>query len=563
MHWIVLLLFSHWAFAHQSSITPAGRELFWPVPNVPIHVRTNTTDLPAATISSIIQNSMNEWNSTGVINVSAENSSNNEIRFSSNFSIYGSAVIGVTEISYNNAGAINKAVIILNDSYTFSSLQNNHGGGSIYLGDVVTHELGHLFGLNHSEVLKASMFYTSFPGQSTISADDRSGILQKYGGGQGSILGSVRGGNQVGVLGVHVQAISRKTNEVIGVITDENGNFKITGLDINDSYFIYTSPIKNLESLPGYFANVQNEFCPGSYSGSFFSACGREYEGFPQAITLRPGSETVDVGIITINCGLKANEEYSYQKIQSTFSPVEIWYPEEGNLREKAFVGYFMKRNVDGWTEWESLKADLSGVPTGAGRYLQVSFLAHPFGNLLEYEMRLLQNGSLVAVANISSSPLLGIFDIDMKRAISLSQTPVSNIFEIQIRAKKLANSKIPFTFPSPAQFTSDKHLPYLLILGIWEGSTPLLNSQSFLSDNESCLDAPFTFKVSQTRALNDRTIATAGDGDASKVTAASCGSIDSPRGGGPGNSLPLLVLGFGIAIMAGQLGKKSKNFLS
>lgn len=561
MYWPVLLLFISGAYAHQTSMTVGGRALFWPDPNVPIYINANTSDLAPATVTSIIQNSLDQWNSTGAVTISTATASANEIRFTTDFSLYGSAVIGITEISYNQAGAIGKAVVLLNDNYTFTNQTSSFGAGSIYLGDVVTHELGHFMGLSHSEVLSSSMFYTSFPGQSTISSDDRSGLIQKYLGSVGSITGKVQGGNHVGVLGVHVQAISRTTGESVGTITDESGNFTMKGLNLDDTYYIYTSPLKHIESLPGYFSNVQKEFCPGTYTGSFFSACGREYEGFPQGITLKTGNESVDIGVVTINCGLKANEDYSYEKLQSSFGPVTIWDSSESSVREKAFVGYFNKMSGSSWTSWETLHLDLSGISTAVARDLKINFLSHPFGNQLEYEMRILKNSVAIGTSTISNSLALGTYNTDMSQFIPLSLSSSSNVFDIQVRARKLGTSMIPLTFPSPSLFTTDSHLPYLLIVGLWDGATPLFNTSAYLSDNESCLDAPFTYKVQQSQSSSSES-ALSGQSDAG-VGAGSCGTIEPPDRGGPGSSFPLMVLGFVLALLTGHLGKKSKNFLS
>lgn len=561
MFWPLLLLLIQVAYAHQTSMTVEGRELFWPQTDVPIYIRANTSDLDSTTVNSIVQDSIAQWNSTGAVNISSATASANEVRFSNDFEMYGSAVIGITEISYNNLGAINKAVILLNDNYTFTDVQSTFGTGSVFLGDVVTHELGHFMGLSHSEVINSSMFYTSFPGQSTIAADDRSGLLQKYSGSAGSITGKVQGGNRVGVLGVHVQAISRMTGESVGVITDEDGNFKMEGLDLDDTYYIYTSPLKHLESLPGYFSNVQKEFCPGTYTGSFFSACGREYEGFPQGITLRAGNENVDVGVITINCGLKSNQDYSYEKLQTSFSPVTIWDKSETLIKEKAFVGYFSKRTDSSWSGWDTLRIDLSGLTPALNRVLEIKFVAHAFGNLLEYEMQLVQNSIPVQTSNISNSGLLGTYSTDMSQTISLSTESSLNIFDIKIRAKRLGTSMIPLTFPSPSLFASETHLPYLLVLSLRDDTTPLFNTAAYLSDNEACLDAPFTYKVAQSNTSTESNALSSGDGD-SGVAAGSCGTIDPPKSG-PGGPLALMVLGFGLTVFLGLIGKKAKKFLS
>src|SRR5690606_11937902 len=169
--------------------------------------------------------------------------------------------------------------------------------------------------------------------------------------GHGVIRGVIQGGAGIGVLGAHVQAISRRTGEVIGVISDENGEFEIAGLDYPDSYYLYISPIKNLESLPAYYSNVQNKFCPAAYVGTFFTGCGKEDEGFPHAITIQD-LEPVDVGVVSIGCSLKSNEEYNHRKLQEEFTPLEIWGPQDGELLEKAFVGHFRSPSNSSWSNY-------------------------------------------------------------------------------------------------------------------------------------------------------------------------------------------------------------------
>jgi hypothetical protein len=561
---LLSLLFSLPLLAHQSSTTSSGNHLYWANKNIPLEISSNTSDLSSSSVSSLILNSMNEWNLASTAKVNPSSTSANHIKFTHDFSIYGSAVIGLTEINYNSSGAIQKATILLNDNFVFTSNPNTVDTGTIYLGDVVTHELGHFLGLDHSEVLKSSMFYTSFPGQSTLADDDRSGIKQKYGASLGRIHGKVLGGNHIGVLGVHVQAISRKTGETIGTVTDETGYFSLSGLELNNSYYLYTSPIKKIDSLSGYYANVQNEFCPGSYVGSFFTPCGSDHDGYPQPLALTASKATLDVGSVSINCSLRANNDYSYQKVQTIFNPISIWESYENAIREKAFVGYFTQ--TASWSKWETLKADLSGIPLSAfsSSFLNLKLIANQFGNLMEYQMRVYQDGLLIADKTISPS-FLGIYENDLSVSSLLSANASENNFEIEIRARKLTSSLVDKTFPSPSQFTTESHMPYLLLLGISEGSTatsatPVLNNVQFLSDNDSCLDAPFTYQVNKSTVLSENGI-TARSDEGGPIGAA-CGTIDPPDSG-PGSSLPLLVAGFTLSFLLGLLSKKAKNILS
>lgn len=569
-------LFLLWAFiclpvwAHQTSLTSSGEGIFWSNPNVPVAISTNTNDLSATTTRNIILNSMNEWNLSSSAKVNSVGSSQNSIRFQTSFP-YGSAVLGVTELSFNSSGSIQNASIILNDDYTFLSTPGIYPSGQVFLGDVVTHELGHLFGLSHSEVLSSTMFYSSFSGQSTVSSDDKGGIRMKYDSSFGSIYGYVKGGSSVGVLGAHVQAISRKTGEAIGAFSDEEGFFVIGGLDIDDTYYLYISPIKNLDSLPSYFANVQNNFCPGTYSGSFFSVCGRENDGKPQGINLNSFNPNVDVGDISVSCGLKTDPNYDAEKLEatnpdSTFTPIKFYDYDQDLKSEKAFVGWFRKATTIVWSSADLLTADLTGYTAlgGFSKYLKISLVSYPLGTQNEYELSFKRGG--VALGS-SVKPLVydsgtETYSTDYETFIPLDSNPLNNIFEISVKSRKLASSIVAQTFPSAALFSTDQYLPYLLVTSIYEqrpsGLTPIIDTQANLSDNSSCLDAPFTYAVSKSSSNDTSPVASSDQ----VAAAAGCGTIEPPGSGGSG-SFPLLALGFLLSLLASTILKSRKNFLS
>jgi hypothetical protein len=559
----LVLLFSFEALAYQSSLNSGAKALTWPTNQIPLTINTNTSDLGSATTANIIQQSVNEWNTHSATKIQTTNSSLSEVRFKSDFSVYGPGVIGVTELTYTSGGSIQQAKIYLNDEdYDFQSTPGLYSSGEVYLGDVVTHELGHLLGLSHSEVLEATMFYAAFPGQNTLSSDDKAGIKSKYGSGSGTISGVVRGGDDVGVLGVHVVAFSRITGDAIGAISDQYGNFSIKGLDLNDSYYLYTSPLKNLEALPGQFANVQTDFCPASFVGGFFDACGKENEGFPQGITLTDSVRSVNVGSVSIHCSLKNNEDYSVEKLKGTPDPVTIFDFAAEERFEKAFVGNFISKNTTSWSAYDKLVVDLSGYTEAAitQSYLRLNFLARQFGNLYEYEMNVLRNGTPVGSYQISKSLVTQTYETDMSAYLPLSTNPANNVFEVQIRGRKLSTLLALQTYAELEQFVSNQYLPYLLIAGLETGSGALLDTTALLSDNAACLDAPFTYAVSNAKTLSS-------SGEVSQkneeVAPVSCGTTggSSPGNGGSGNAL--MVLGFLMAIVLSSVRKTAKNFLS
>lgn len=561
--YVLLLLSCLSASAHQASLNTSGNELFWANPTVPVVVKTNTSDLTSSQVLSVITDSMNQWNTNSRVKINSVSSSSNEIRFESNWN-YGSAVLAITEISYGTSGAIQKANILINDTYNFKAAPGYYYNKDVFLGDVVTHEIGHLFGLSHSEVLNSSMFYSSFPGQATVASDDKAGIRQKYDTGYGSITGYVKGGNSIGVLGVHIQAISRSTGEASGAITDEKGYFRLGGLDLNDTYYLYTSPIKNSDSLPGYFSNVQTKFCPGSYVGSFFNACGRENDGKPQGITLLSSRPDVNVGVVTINCSLKTDEEYDYRKLQTSFSPFTIFNYPENKKSEEAFVGWFRKSLAYNWTNYDYLKADVSDFTNLSGnpKYLKISLVSYPLGTPLQYEMNVRKDTGLLSYKTLSTLST-GTYFTDFDSFIPLSSNPDDNVFDIEVRGK-LLQSYAGLTFPSFATFTSDQHMPYMIITSLYEntseGLKPILDTAVNWSDNDSCLDAPFTYAVAKTTGTSTKD-SESSTGESASAGAA-CGTIEPPNSG-PGNSLPLFVSGFLLTMILSSVLRPRKKFLS
>ncbi len=567
MYFVFLLtFFSCLSMAHQSSLNPEGNELFWSNPVIPMVIQTNTSDLPPSTVTSVVQASMAQWNvSSGEARINSVGSSNNEIKFSSTFP-YGNAVIGVTELSYNTAGAIQKATIILNDFYRFHASPGIYPPREVFLGDVVTHELGHVFGLSHSEVLDASMFYSSFSGQSTVAFDDQTAVRQKYDSGFGKISGVVKGGNDIGVLGAHVQAISRKTGKASAVVTDEDGKFELGGLNLEDTYYLYTSPIKNPDSLPGYFANVQDEFCPASYIGSFFSKCGRDQEGKPQGISLTNSLPEVDVGAVTINCGLKVNEDYNVQKLQTTVAPVTMFTydPNKPEKVEQAFVGWFRNPSTSTFSNSDILKADYTNLSGAGSQFLKFSLVSFPFGTQLEYEVDVRNAGSsfVTGQRTLVYSSVTDTYSTDYETFIPLSSIAVNNMLEIKIRSKKLGTTFTSLTFPAADTFSSGTFLPYMVVVSLWEEvmgvKVPVVYTEANLSDNQACLDAPFTFAVSKAKNPSDGAPASTDQ----VAAAAGCGTIEPPKNG-PGSKMGMMTLGFFLSLIATSLGKTRKKFLS
>ena len=557
------LLYSLSGLSYQSSVTDNQNQIKWNYTNVPVRIINTASSLPSSTL--IIDQAIAQWNAATTFQIQRTSSGKNQIVFLEDFSRYGSAVLGVTEVSYAASGVINSASIYLNEqNYNFTASPGMSHGSTVYLKDVVTHEVGHFLGLAHSEVLNSTMFYQNYPGQSELGADDKSGIRSKYDTGYGKIYGHVKGGSHIGILGVHVQAISRSSGEAVAGITDENGYFEISGLDIEDTYYLYTSNLKNLDSLPSYLANIQTEFCPSAFVSSFFSQCGRENDGTAIGISLSSIQNEIDVGTVSINCSLRIKQEYVFEKLQSNFRNLEIFNYSSTPQMEKTHVGFFNPNELSDtvFKGSDKLSIDLSGYPSAANKYLKLRLISQPLGNAVEYSMTVTKNGSTVSGPYQKTWDPQGIYHLDLEALESLSENTAENNFEIEIKAKKLTNSNAVYSIPDFFKFGSTQNLPYLLVMSVETQSGPVMDTGANLSDNSSCLDAPFTYAVAKSEASSNEN----SSGSSQAAAIATCATIDPPSSGpgsGPGQFLGLLVVGFFLSALPSRLSKRNKKILS
>jgi len=149
----------------------------------------------------------------------------------------------------------------------------------IHLKDVITHELGHVLGLDHSPDMNSTMFYQTADGQRTLEPDDVSGIYATYEytgrfkkatnritgtisiGGRGTTpeeLAKVKG-----VFGGYVQAINLTEGRIgSGVLTfDSSGNYEMNGL--REGFYALM-----LRNYPKYGSDMSFSFFRGFLGGS-------------------------------------------------------------------------------------------------------------------------------------------------------------------------------------------------------------------------------------------------------------------------------------------------------
>jgi hypothetical protein len=550
---ILSFAFSTSAFAYLHNQTNSGVNIHWPNSTTVVDVYVNsqnTLGLDEATIQNIGLASANQWNGLSRIalrknSTLGKNQPNlNEIYFSTDPTFFGgTAVKGVTQVSYKqDTGDILEADVLIDDSSSVFTLVQSDVN---YLGNVVTHELGHLLGLGHGQVLGSTMFYELSLGQSQLNEDDKAGIYSTYpiaSTTQKTITGQVIGGkNLIAVFGAQVQAISASTGRVAAAgVSDASGRFSIDGLATGDQYFLYTEPLIPI-GLPANYANIKSDFCESSksYRGSFFQSCGATGEGYPQAISL--SNANVDVGQITIRCGLDVPPAYIQQK-GITAPGYSLTTIENGRLGN-TFVGYFSSQELTRTLITpDQFKINLTGIttpnwstayPVATPLYLEIKILNQILFSPFKTSVHI--TGPTTNLNSVVSNPLDGFLNLDTVTRIPINlSNPIANDFTVQI-TPSLISTNITNYFPSISTFQDSMYF-YLAVVSLVTSAdggityTTVSSRNYQVSDNYRCPDATNTYTIS---GFNTRGVASVPANNQKKAVA--CGSIDENNNNGSG----------------------------
>ena len=597
------------AFIHNRS--DAGKPLFW---NRSINTLTitvnpvNNDDLDNDVVGNIISFSIADWESSnGNIFLLPELSyTETEVKGSNNFyfsseDIFGRGVLAITRILHSNeTGEIHEADIIINDRINFSvdsnATSNSSGTEGYFLGDIVGHELGHLFGLGHGQVHESTMTFTAFRGQYSLHSDDKEGLGAIYASSDDTSRGSIRGivagaESVIGVFGAQVQAISSTTGKMIAsAATSSNGRFSLSSLPVDDTYYLYVSPLRTSSGLPDYYDTIRSNFCTNglSWQGSYFQKCGVGEEGRPQGILLSTG-EVIDVGTITISCGFSAlsanaeNSDFDY----------ELNIVRSGDDIGEVVTGYFLDTEIQSNTNETVLNdstqrtghiysIDLTDYTPDTTKdiYLDIKIVAQAVYSPLRMSIIVGRTGESGQMFPSTWSTVNRVSELDYTSTTQTSNyhldhsgeftihfpldeaTPDNNSFSIELIPRPLTQGLVGVgisdLFPSSsALLNTVGH--YLMILTISErddlGHYSVIKEKGHTpySDNLSCMDGANAFAV----AANVSAIAAPIEHKKKKsIISPLCGAINiGGPGSGPGEENFILI--FLISIFMLVLGRK------
>jgi hypothetical protein len=537
--------------------------LRWNATAVPYRAIHDPIDLSPASSAAAISESVAAWNAISPVPLLEGAQATNTIRYSGDLRYFGPGVVAVTALGYSpSSGAVTNGDILINQASGrgFCLGSSKSSTACIYLGDVITHELGHFLGLSHSEVAGSSMTFAAMRGHHTPHADDAAGVRAVYAARSwGRLRGTVRGGNQVPVFGAHVQAISTRTGQIASsALSSPDGTFAIEGLPTDDVYHLYIAPLARPISLPDAFRSVKNDFCPGDWVGSFFETCANGDRGRPQPLRLTSAAPDLQVGTVTIRCQPRMPAAYFAAKAADAGGELDFIATPSRPVRP--FVGIYPRDTVlatdfassVGLDDVITLDLSLLAVPAGSPQ-LELRVMTTSLGSPLDFSVEIdgpagtqtdtdrVTSGGY-GVPDTETGSLVPIYDRVL--TYPLSATAALNRFTVTLKPRALRTDELAAIFPADDAFVSKDRL-WLAWVRITDGGLPVTEDRTaVLADNRSCLDAPYTRPINA-NPVSGSAMSAADGGEAVEAApaAAACGTWEPPSDGGGGGPFLLTLL--------------------
>ncbi|MDA1259484.1 MAG: IPT/TIG domain-containing protein [Planctomycetota bacterium] len=356
-----------------------GKELSWPSPTISWNLHfAGSQDLPDGSHEFAISKAFESWEDAsgskiaftrGADVTNGPSAANHVVMFDeineTGYFPNGSGIVALTPISYDvGTGTILDADVIFNaKDYTWSV---NGAPNTFDVQDVITHELGHFIGLDHTPSVTGTMWpYVSFNQwlHRTLTLDDRNGAIALAPMGTPARLTGIvrRAGAPVPGASVHAIRVADGLH-VCNALAGSDGVFEMKGMPAGD-YYIYATPLEGSMSSANLTGNgpVSTAFAPAFLGG--FSA--------PSVITVN-ASATTNVG----NLNVFADRPW----VESTSGPVMMLrgetkivtvYGSGFEANQMSFViksPFFTVSNVESGTSWARASVT-TGIGTPYGAY--------------------------------------------------------------------------------------------------------------------------------------------------------------------------------------------------
>lgn len=217
-----------------------------------------------------------------------------------------SGALGVTFTSILNGNVLTEADIVLNGYYYnwFTDLNDATGGGKLFIEGVLTHEIGHFIGLNHSPVGTATMFARgNFGADATqvgLSSDEMAAARFLYPTNTQSLAFGVVAGtvkrSSTNIFGAVVVAETSAGNITAGTVTELDGSYQLPAL-APGTYVVRVTPLNTKNAsrtlvkgsdIAGDYINAATDFLPATNASVTVSANTTNTVNF----TLASGAQT-------------------------------------------------------------------------------------------------------------------------------------------------------------------------------------------------------------------------------------------------------------------------------
>lgn len=284
---LTLIFFSMSAFSYTPQFADAEKTIpvRWDKKVIVISISDSLLNNPVniksdENILEVINNTLTKWQNAGDIQfrftISDKQSVSPEGKFGDGISLITIAqtpenillfgekannTSAITKVFYDENGNISEADIVLNPIHLFST---DGTFGTFDLEATLTHELGHLIGLDHSRIIGSVMHIHQgkngvydlprFNAQN-ISEDDTAGLISLYGKKPddviccGQMKGQIKAKTKQSIEEFHIWAEEAETGKVIaGVSTNSDGEFSIQGLN-PETYNLFAQPINRYDLL--------------------------------------------------------------------------------------------------------------------------------------------------------------------------------------------------------------------------------------------------------------------------------------------------------------------------